>query len=137
MNDRMTDTEALEILRTVTNRALKGSPTRMAFDHIASRIVSSYPAENFALVPLQMRLSRESVAALVFHLGGDEESQDHDERWMEGVLWVGEAGGDEGGKAYGLHVSNADYPEEGCVTLVEFPPPTAALTDQGRAGEES
>lgn len=79
------------------------------------------PADGMRLVPERMHLDSAAVASLVFHLGGDEESTDPDERWLDGILWVGEAViGDEGEKVYGLHVSNASYPEEGCATLVQF-----------------
>jgi len=41
---------------------------------------------------------------------------------MDAFLWVGFLEGEDGARVHGLHLANADYPEEGSITLVEFPP---------------
>lgn len=82
--------------------------------------------EGWALVPERMTLTRQAVAALAFLLGADEDSKEVDDRWSDGLLWVGKTEGDKGQTYYGLNVANAELLEEGSLPLVEFAEPSSA-----------
>lgn len=72
------------------------------------------------VVPAKMFLSKGAIANLVFQCGGIEDG-DPDERWCDGVMWVGDLADDDGSKpVHGLHVYSTEYPEDGSVTLSEF-----------------
>lgn len=105
-------------------------------DAAITALESSRVREDWVLVPAQMQLSPEDLDLIVLQCGGiDRDADDADERWSGGTLWVGEIVGDDGEKTHGLHIANAEYPEEGSVTLVEFAPtpsPEAAGEEQTR-----
>lgn len=89
--------------------------------------------EGFSLVPSKMVLTPESMEALMFTVGGtevDNPSAPLDERWLTGVLFVGDVKDDDGTSIHGLHVYSDEYPEEGSTTLVEFDRAMLAASQQ-------
>lgn len=77
------------------------------------------------VVPSKMFLSKEAIASLVFQCGGIEDG-DPDERWQDGMMWVGTLSDDDGSRSvHGLHVYSTEYPEDGSVTLATFKPRSA------------
>lgn len=70
--------------------------------------------EGKAIVPKQMQLDADTFRVIEFTCGGDRDSEDESEQ-------IGEIEQDDGSKLYGLHLYCDDYPEEGSVTLAEFP----------------
>jgi hypothetical protein len=69
---------------------------------------------------LRVSLDGEKLRKAVdFMLGPSAEG----EEYTDATLWVGYAENDEKQKVYGLHLSNSEYPEEGCLTLAELPSP--------------
>lgn len=116
-----------------------------ALDNHEHELLASKPAtqgesvavpEGWRLVPECMTLTKEAVASLAFQLGGDLDSEDADDHWCAGVLWIGETEGDHGEKYYGLNVSNMECLEEGSIPIVEFAapqPPAVELLPQSSA----
>lgn|GEM_PF-3722051 len=98
--------------------------------------------EGYALVPVQMALAPEDVENFLAQVTNDPDAEDVDDRYAGATLVVGrialdgeETDADATGP-YGLHVFNPDYPDEGCVTLVEFaaaPQPAAEPNLTGAA----
>jgi hypothetical protein len=78
----------------------------------------------FALVPERMHLDKSVIELINVHCGDDEDGSFGG--YADGVLWIGNIEDDEGSKTHGLHISSADYPEEGSCTLVEFDSAPAA-----------
>lgn len=73
--------------------------------------------EGFKLVPEQMYLSAEDIQAICMQCGNGDQKGYGD--YEDGILWVGELIND-GEMKYGLNIANANYPEEGSITVFEF-----------------
>lgn len=78
-------------------------------------------SKEFKLVPASMLLDKTTIGAILFHCG-DGSVVDLEE-CSEGLLWIGDVTDDDGKQVHGLHISTAEYPEEGSTTLVEFKAP--------------
>ncbi|MFY0199464.1 hypothetical protein [Klebsiella variicola] len=97
--------------------ALKDIP---ATDRIVAGIKASTIPEGFKLVPEQMYLSVEDIQAICMQCGNGDKKGYGD--YEDGILWVGELSND-GEMKYGLNIANANYPEEGSITVFEFDEP--------------
>ncbi|MBI0431763.1 hypothetical protein WCT55_23230 [Pectobacterium parmentieri] len=71
--------------------------------------------EGWVLVPREIHLDASDIASICSQCGDGGHMCGE---FTEGVLWVGHTLDEP--PVHGLHISNADYPEEGCITLVEF-----------------
>ncbi|MEE4332256.1 hypothetical protein V2J70_02045 [Pseudomonas alliivorans] len=78
-------------------------------------------SKEYKLVPASMLLEKTTIGAILFHCG-DGSVVDLEE-CSEGLLWIGDVTDDDGKTVHGLHISTAEYPEEGSTTLVEFAAP--------------
>jgi len=87
--------------------------------------------EGMLLVPSEMRISKQALDCIHTVCGGDDEAVDLDDRWSDGIAWIGNIEEDGGSKRWGLHIMNAEYPEEGSITLAEFAAPTLAGKEKG------
>lgn len=91
----------------------------------------------WVMVPKHIHVSPDRWEAAQFAFGGP--GSNADEPFYDCTLWVGEIENDDGSKTHGLHVSCDECPEEGSITLSEFPeaptPHGGELTDEqiGRA----
>lgn len=86
--------------------------------------------DGYALVPQTMHLDQGVLEALLFHVGGLD-GADEEDRFVDGILWVGEVRGDDGEReSYGLNIACAECPEEGSTNLVEFAAPIAQTAPQ-------
>jgi hypothetical protein len=77
--------------------------------------------KSFKLVPASMLLDKETIGVINFHCGDGADGQFGE--YSDGHLWVGTVTDDDGKEVYGLHLSTAEYPEEGSSTLIEFEAP--------------
>ncbi|QLN76064.1 hypothetical protein [Klebsiella grimontii] len=91
-----------------------------ATDRIVAGIKASAIPEGFKLVPEQMYLSAEDIQAICMQCGNGDKKGYGD--YEDGILWVGELSND-GEVKYGLNIANANYPEEGSITVFEFDEP--------------
>lgn len=91
-----------------------------ATDRIVAGIKDSAIPEGFKLVPEQMYLSDEDIQAICMQCGNGDKKGYGD--YEDGILWVGELSND-GEVKYGLNIANANYPEEGSITVFEFDEP--------------
>ncbi|HCI6538308.1 TPA: hypothetical protein NPP13_004695 [Klebsiella variicola subsp. variicola] len=91
-----------------------------ATDRIVAGIKASAIPEGFKLVPEQMYLSDEDIQAICMQCGNGDKKGYGD--YEDGILWVGELSND-GEMKYGLNIANANYPEEGSITVFEFDEP--------------
>ncbi|EPG9696400.1 TPA: hypothetical protein MM384_000215 [Klebsiella aerogenes] len=91
-----------------------------ATDRIVAGIKASAIPEGFKLVPEQMYLSDEDIQAICMQCGNGDKKGYGD--YEDGILWVGELSND-GEVKYGLNIANANYPEEGSITVFEFDDP--------------
>ena len=91
-----------------------------ATDSMVARIKASTIPEGFKLVPEQMHLSDEDIQAICMQCGNGDKKGYGD--YEDGILWVGELSND-GEVKYGLNIANANYPEEGSITVFEFDDP--------------
>ncbi|ECD1675980.1 hypothetical protein MYF05_002747 [Salmonella enterica] len=92
-----------------------GTPATDAF--LAEVRASAIP-EGYALVPQQIFLEPSDIELICSQCGDGHESGYGD--FTDGLLWVGNIQRDDGSIVYGLHISSADYTEEGGVTVCEF-----------------
>lgn len=83
--------------------------------------------EGYVLVPQQIFLDASDIESICSQCGDGHESGYGD--FTDGLLWVGNIQRDDGSIAHGLHISSADYSEEGGVTICEF----AAQISKGAA----
>lgn len=83
--------------------------------------------DGMALVPSQFVVSKQAIEGIYFTCGGDDEATTTDERWCEGVAWVGDIEEDDGTKRHGLHLMSAEYPEEGSITITHFTVPSTTI----------
>ncbi|EBS5955234.1 hypothetical protein A4I70_00905 [Salmonella enterica subsp. enterica serovar Uganda] len=92
-----------------------GTPATDAF--LAEVRASAIP-EGYALVPQQIFLEPSDIELICSQCGDGHESGYGD--FTDGLLWVGNIQRDDGSIVHGLHISSADYTEEGGVTVCEF-----------------
>ncbi|EPF2286202.1 hypothetical protein ACSQ2S_003563 [Klebsiella oxytoca] len=104
---------ALETIRI----AVSPQEPTPATDRIVAGIKASAIPEGFKLVPEQMHLSAEDIQAICMQCGNGDKKGYGD--YEDGILWVGELSND-GEVKYGLNIANANYPEEGSITVFEF-----------------
>ncbi len=95
----------------------------------AHQPVGHVPA-GFVLVPEKFGIPADVWEGVEFVIGGP--STGEGEAYLDSTAWIGDLMQDDGSSIYGLHLSCDECPEEGCVTLAEFAPPTAQAVDQGR-----
>ncbi|WP_320726008.1 immunoglobulin domain-containing family protein [Enterobacter ludwigii] len=74
--------------------------------------------EGYVLVPQQIFLEPSDIESICSQCGDGHESGYGD--FTDGLLWVGNIQRDDGSIVHGLHISSADYSEEGSVTVCEF-----------------
>ena len=103
-----------------------------ATDAYLAEVRASAIPDGYKLVPEQMYLDAEDIQAICMQCG-DGNKKGYGE-FVDGIFWVGELSNDEGVIKYGLNVADANYPEEGSITVFEFAePPFAAQLRQGAA----
>ncbi|MBF8468525.1 hypothetical protein ABN148_20900 [Klebsiella oxytoca] len=102
-------------------------PETPATDRIVAGIKASAIPEGFKLVPEQMYLSGEDIQAICMQCGNGDKKGYGD--YEDGILWVGELSND-GEVKYGLNIVNANYPEEGSITVFEFDDPLREGADK-------
>ncbi len=98
-----------------------------ATDRIVAGIKARAIPEGFKLVPEQMYLSDEDIQAICMQCGNGDKKGYGD--YEDGILWVGELSND-GEMKYGLNIANANYPEEGSITVFEFDEPLREGADK-------
>ncbi len=91
------------------------TPATDAF--LAGVRASSIP-EGYVLVPQQIFLKPSDIESICSQCGDGHESGYGD--FTDGLLWIGNIQCDDGSIVHGLHISSADYSEEGGVTVCEF-----------------
>ncbi|MDI4461652.1 hypothetical protein E7V43_15910 [Escherichia coli] len=91
------------------------TPSTDAF--LAEVRASSIP-EGYVLVPQQIFLEPSDIESICSQCGDGHESGYGD--FTNGLLWVGNIQCDDGSIVHGLHISSADYSEDGGVTVCEF-----------------
>ncbi|MGK4728652.1 hypothetical protein ACSMCO_19460 [Salmonella enterica] len=74
--------------------------------------------DGYGLVPQQIFLEPSDIELICSQCGDGHESGYGD--FTDGLLWVGNIQRDDGSIVHGLHISSADYTEEGGVTVCEF-----------------
>ncbi|EJA2824480.1 hypothetical protein MWQ07_004165 [Salmonella enterica] len=74
--------------------------------------------DGYVLVPQQIFLEPSDIELICSQCGDGHESGYGD--FTDGLLWVGNIQRDDGSIVHGLHISSADYTEEGGVTICEF-----------------
>lgn len=74
--------------------------------------------EGYVLVPQQIFLEPSDIESICSQCGDGHESGYGD--FTDGLLWVGNIQRDDGSIVHGLHISSADYSEDGGVTVCEF-----------------
>ena len=92
--------------------------------------------DGWALVPKQFSIPAEAWDAAAFAYGGPATGEG--EPHLDCTAWIGEVVGDDGERAHGLQISCDECPEEGSITLAEFPAAPeqrAALAEQQDAGD--
>lgn len=94
------------------------APETPATDAFLAEVRSSAIPEGYVLVPQQIFLEPSDIESICSQCGDGHESGYGD--FTDGLLWVGNIQRDDGSIVHGLHISSADYPEEGGVTVCEF-----------------
>ena len=89
-----------------------------ATDAFLREVRASVIPEGYALVPQQIFLDPSDIESICSQCGDGHESGYGD--FTDGLLWVGDIQRDDGSIVHGLHISSADYSEEGGVTVCEF-----------------
>ncbi|EHF9046823.1 hypothetical protein J4K79_004378 [Salmonella enterica] len=84
---------------------------------LAAARASAIP-DGYVLVPQQIFLEPSDIELICSQCGDGHESGYGD--FTDGLLWVGNIQRDDGSIVHGLHISSADYTEEGGVTVCEF-----------------
>lgn len=83
--------------------------------------------EGWKLVPASLHLLPSDIESICAqcgdggHMYGD---------FVDGTLSIGIIEIDNGSKIHGLHISNAEYPEEGAITIAEFDSPVSQESTQ-------
>ena len=89
-----------------------------ATDAFLAEVRDSAILEGYALVPQQIFLEPSDIESICSQCGDGHESGYGD--FTDGLLWVGSIKRDDGSIVHGMHISSADYSEEGGVTVCEF-----------------
>ncbi|WP_236550299.1 hypothetical protein [Citrobacter braakii] len=89
-----------------------------ATDAFLAEVRASAIPEGYVLVPQQIFLEPSDIESICSQCGDGHESGYGD--FTDGLLCVGNIQRDDGSIAHGLHISSADYPEEGGITICEF-----------------
>ncbi len=89
-----------------------------ATDSFLAEVRASAIPEGYVLVPQQIFLEPSDIESICSQCGDGHESGYGD--FTDGLLWVGNIQRDDGSIVHGLHISSADYSEEGGVTVCEF-----------------
>lgn len=97
-------------------------------DAFLAEVRTSAIPEGYVLVPQQIFLDPSDIESICSQCGDGHESGYGD--FTDGLLWVGNIQRDDGSIVHGMHISSADYSEEGGVTVCEF-------ADQIRKGVQS
>lgn len=87
-------------------------------DSFLAEVRASVIPEGYVLVPQQIFLEPSDIESICSQCGDGHESGYGD--FTDGLLWVGNIQRDDGSIVHGLHISSADYTEEGGVTVCEF-----------------
>lgn len=93
-------------------------PQTPATDAFLDEVRVSAIPEGYVLVPQQIFLEPSDIESICSQCGDGHESWYGD--FTDGMLWVGNIQRDDGSIVHGLHISSADYSEEGGVTVCEF-----------------
>ncbi|WP_233158464.1 hypothetical protein [Enterobacter hormaechei] len=104
-----------EVQKIIRSLAVMQIPAYQAF--LAEVRASAIP-EGYVLVPQQIFLEPSDIESICSQCGDGHESGYGD--FTDGLLWVGNIQRDDGSIVHGLHISSADYSEEGGVTVCEF-----------------
>lgn len=113
----VTDAGQAGVAAMIINDALHHGETPATDAFLAEVRASSIP-EGYALVPQQIFLEPADIELICSQCGDGHESGYGD--FTDGLLWVGNIQRDDGSIVHGLHISSADYTEEGGVTVCEF-----------------
>ncbi|MDS0977509.1 hypothetical protein OSC12_14710 [Citrobacter portucalensis] len=113
--DKWVDKEWLSAIWSTSKRLMNETPATDAF--LAEVRASAIP-EGYVLVPQQIFLDPSDIESICSQCGDGHESGYGD--FTDGLLWVGNIQRDDGSIVHGLHISSADYTEEGGVTVYEF-----------------
>ncbi|EAU4927203.1 hypothetical protein EA958_04780 [Salmonella enterica] len=113
----VTDAVQAGVAAMIINDALHHSKTP-ATDAFLAEVRASAIPEGYALVPQQIFLEPSDIELICSQCGDGHESGHGD--FTDGLLWVGNIQRDDGSIVHGLHISSADYTEEGGVTVCEF-----------------
>ncbi|WP_142417459.1 hypothetical protein [Citrobacter braakii] len=89
-----------------------------ATDSFLAEVRASAIPEGYMLVPQQIFLEPSDIESICSQCGDGHESGYGD--FTDGLLWVGSIQRDDGSIVHGLHISSADYSEEGGITICEF-----------------
>ncbi|WP_072042864.1 ead/Ea22-like family protein [Escherichia coli] len=89
-----------------------------ATDAFLAEVRAGAIPEGYVLVPQQIFLDPSDIESICSQCGDGHESGYGD--FTDGLLWVGNIQHDDGSIVHGLHISSADYTEEGGVTVCEF-----------------
>lgn len=103
-------------------------PETPATDAFLDEVRASAIPEGYTLVPQQIIRDPSDIESICSQCGDGHESGYGD--FTDGLLWVGNIQRDDGSIVHGMHISSADYSEEGGVTVCEF-------ADQIRKGVQS
>lgn len=105
----------------------------LTFTGMEQKITRPAPAvpEGWKLVPEKIHLDPDSLVALSTISGNGDNAAQSVEDWNFTTLWIGDCVDDDGNAVHGLHASCDECPEEGCVTLAEFPAFPAAPSPKG------
>ena len=117
------DTPIIEIAKLVTRLASALDVQTALVKQLSAGAIT----EGYALVPQEMCLPADAMEALCYHCGDGGHMFGE---FTDGVLFVGEVDYGDGRKVHGLHITTADYPDEGCATICEFLP----VMREGKAG---
>ncbi|HIA8167678.1 TPA: ead/Ea22-like family protein [Escherichia coli] len=98
--------------------AMKATGNMPATDAFLAEVRASSIPEGYVLVPQQIFLEPSDIESICSQCGDGHESGYGD--FTNGLLWVGNIQCDDGSIVHGLHISSADYSEEGGVTVCEF-----------------
>lgn len=97
---------------------LKAAMETPATDAFLAEVRASAIPEGYVLVPQQIFLDPSDIESICSQCSDGHESGYGD--FTDGLLWVGNIQRDDGSIVHGLHISSADYTEEGGVTVYEF-----------------
>ncbi|EMM8459794.1 hypothetical protein RRR51_002081 [Citrobacter freundii] len=98
--------------------AMNATGNMPATDAFLAEVRASAIPEGYVLVPQQIFLDPSDIESICSQCGDGHESGYGD--FTDGLLWVGNIQRDDGSIVHGLHISSADYTDEGGVTVCEF-----------------